>query len=180
MRAREKKTRKEKIRILIATLAAISGCFLLWHAPIPWPQVLVYNRTPSLQTGWYLMLPAGEVKDGDIVGFAPPEDMKELATERGGLNPSAVLLKKVGAMPGEVYEIDAQQGFYANGKYIGQVHETDGEGRTLPNVGQGMHVVEPGRFLPVTEHPFSFDGRYYGTLDLSVIRFRAIRLDPFD
>ena len=95
MRAREKKTRKEKIRILIATLAAISGCFLLWHAPIPWPQVLVYNRTPSLQTGWYLMLPAGEVKDGDIVGFAPPEDMKELATERVCLYPSSVLMKKV-------------------------------------------------------------------------------------
>ena len=125
------------------------------------------------------MIPAGNPADGDIVGFDAPEDVASLAVERGWAKSSDVMLKRIGAMSGECYELDAERGFYVGGRYLGQALAQDGYGRALPQLSDGQYIVEDGRFLPVAENPLSFDGRYYGTVPLNSIRFKAIKLNPF-
>lgn len=169
----------EKMCIFSVTVCLMGLFMVIWNLPVAWPQFLIYNHTPSVPVGWYLMLPVGEVEDGDVVGFKAPADAETVALERGWLKADDVMLKKVGAMPRERFEIDDEQGFYVNGKYIGQVQQFDGKGMTMPHIEQGQHIVEDGCFLPVTENPFSYDGRYYGTVPLADIAFRAVQLNPF-
>jgi conjugative transfer signal peptidase TraF len=170
------KTRQQKRRILIKTGLAVLILGLLMTLPFKPPPILTYNHTESVPVGWYLMLPVKNLKDGDIVGFDPADDIKNLAVERGWLNENDVMLKKIGALEGESYEIRTDHQFYANEKYIGQVVDYDGKQRPMPRIEQGKHSVEKDHFLPVAEHPSSFDGRYYGTIPIKNIRFRAIHL----
>lgn len=173
------KTKQQKILILIKTGVATLLLAILFTLPFKPPPILTYNHTESVPVGWYLMLPVGSLKDGDIVGFDPAEDIKKLAIERGWINENDVMLKKIGATEGESYEIRLDHQFYANEKYIGQVVDYDGKQRPMPRIERGKHFVEKDHFLPVSEHPSSFDGRYYGTRPINSIRFRAIHLSIF-
>ena len=174
------KSRREQLHTLAVTLVVMCLCLVVWHAPVAWPQVLIYNHTSSVPVGWYLMMPVGDIEDGDIVGFSVESEAAQLAVERGWAKPDDVMLKEVGALPGEGFEIDDERGFYVRGKYLGQVQVFDGQDRAIPHLEPGQYLVEPGQFLPVTMNPMSYDGRYYGTVPLDNIQFRAVRLDPFE
>ena len=180
-RKKRAKTTKEKKRIFIVTAIIITLFVALITAPVKMPPIFIFNHTESVPTGWYIMMPVTHLEDGDIVGFDVPDEIKDLALERGWVKENDIMLKKVGAMEGETYSINNQQ-FYVKDKYIGQVIAKDGQGRPMPateETATGTHTVEKGCFLPITEHPFSFDGRYYGTISLQKIRFRAIKINPF-
>ena len=52
------------------------------------------------------------------------------------------LLKRVGAIPGEIYGVNQSQQFYVGGVYCGQASSVDGKGRKMPSLSHGGHVVE--------------------------------------
>ena len=142
------------------------------------PQYFVYNSTASVPVGWYLMLSPEDINTGDMVIFTLPEEMQDLAEERGWLPRNTKLLKRVGGTDGEIYGVNQSQQFYVAGVYCGQASSVDGKGRKMPSLGYGGHVVEKDSFLPVGDNPKSFDGRYYGTVPLSSVEHKAVLVMP--
>ena len=176
---KKEKSSKEKIRILSITTIIVVVFIIITNLPFKPPPIFIYNHTESIPIEWYLMLPPNNLKDGDIVGFDLNPEIKKMAVNRGWLRENDVMMKAIGAVEGERYEIRDTHQFYVQKKYVGQVAERDGEGRAMPQQEEGEHKVEPGKFLPYTTNPMSFDGRYYGTVPLKSIRFKAVRLWPF-
>ena len=142
------------------------------------PQYLVYNSTASVPVGWYLLITPNDISKGDMVVFTLPEKMQVLAEERGWLPRNTKLLKRVGAIAGEIYGVNQSQQFYVGGVYCGQARSVDGKGRKMPSLSHGGHIVEKDSFLPVGDNPKSFDGRYYGTVPLSCVEYKAVMVLP--
>ena len=111
---------------------------------------------------------------GIMVAYVPTKETEEVAVSRGWLQINGLLLKKIGAMPGEGYDINpSTMQFSVQGRYLGQVSAEDREGNAMP-VHYGKHVVPSGEFLPVGTSPRSFDGRYTGTVPMHHIRAKVI------
>ena len=134
------------------------------------------NATESLPQGLYLRIPQWFLRDGDYVAYMPTEETSRIAVSRGWLQMNGLLLKKIGAMPGEWYdENPVNMQFAVRGKYMGQAVSEDREGRDMP-VQYGVHVVSAEEFLPIGTSPRSFDGRYTGTVPIENIRGKVIPL----
>jgi len=83
------------------------------------------------------------------------------------------LIKHVRALPGETYSVE-KGSIYINQRYIGPVYDQDNEGNRLPQI-TGTHTVKTGMFLPLSTHiTRSFDGRYFGTVELVSIKGKAL------
>ena len=100
--------------------------------------------------------------------------LKTLIIENGWGDGKRDFLKKVGATEGEKYSIDAETlKFEIEGKYIGQVYETDNAGNVLPKL-RGEFEVPKGYVLPIATSARSFDGRYSGAIPKSQIKARVV------
>lgn len=142
------------------------------------PQLFVYNATASVPVGWYLLLSPQNVARDDMVVFVMPDDMQELAVERGWLPEGTKMLKRVGGLAGDMYGVNKSRQFYVNGVYIGQASLVDGKGQQMPDRSSGIHMVEDNCFLPVGDNSHSFDGRYYGAVPLESIKNKAVLILP--
>jgi conjugative transfer signal peptidase TraF len=109
---------------------------------------------------------------GDLVIMDLPEQAKPYVYGRLWLQPGWPLLKNVGAVAGDEYQITAAA-ITVNGKNCGPVFAVDGRGRALPRL-RGCFKVIDGYFLPLSTFSRSFDGRYFGTAPLKLIRGKAI------
>ena len=88
------------------------------------------------------------------------------------------LIKAIGALPGERYCV-TNRALYIDGHRRGPVFTVDDQGLPLPKL-RGCFTVPRGEFLPLGTHsPKSFDGRYFGTVPLTLIRYRAVPLWTF-
>ena len=63
--------------------------------------------------------------------------------------------------------------FEIEGKYIGQVYETDNAGNVLPKL-RGKFEVPKDYVLPIASSARSFDGRYSGAIPKSQIKARVV------
>ncbi len=142
-------------------------------------EYFIYNHTPSIPTGIYLELPPDGIRCGDIVGFDPPKDIQELAERKGWIPKNATMMKEVGGLEGDQYELTETGAFYAGGRYVGERAEHDSSGDIMPSIPKGKHVVPKDEALLISRNPYAMDSRYFGTIPLKSIRFRAIRIFPF-
>lgn len=166
----------------VAFLIAGWGVFWLSGHSIELPKLpqekalFFLNTTASLPQGLYMRIPGWFIRDGDYVAYAPTQETADIAVSRGWLEMNGLLLKKVGAMPGEQYDVNpSNMQFSVRGKYVGQVASEDREGHDMPT-HYGRHVVPKGEFLPIGTSPRSFDGRYTGTVSKDHIRAKVIPL----
>lgn len=138
------------------------------------PKVIYFNVTSSLPQGFYLRIPSKEFRRGDYIVYEPSEEVKNLIVENGWGDGERDFLKKVGAIAGEKYSIDAETlKFEIEGKYIGQVYETDNKGNALPKL-RGEFEVPEGYVLPIATNARSFDGRYVGVISEKIIKARVV------
>lgn len=138
------------------------------------PKVIYFNVTSSLPQGFYLRIPSKEFRRGDYIVYEPSEEVKKLIVKNGWGDGERDFLKKVGAIAGEKYLIDAETlKFEIEGKYIGQVYETDNKGNTLPKL-RGEFEVPEGYVLPIATNARSFDGRYVGVISEKIIKARVV------
>jgi conjugative transfer signal peptidase TraF len=138
------------------------------------PKVIYFNVTSSLPQGFYLRIPGKEFRRGDYIVYEPSEEVKKLIVENGWGNGERDFLKKVGAIAGEKYSIDAETlKFEIEGKYIGQVYETDNKGNALPKL-RGEFEVPEDYVLPIATNARSFDGRYVGVISEKIIKARVV------
>ena len=120
---------------------------------------LRFNPTPSLPKGIY-RLASGTPTKNDLVSFCLQDEFAELALGRGyleagscenGLRP---LLKRLAGMPGDYIEAGSLA-----------IRSVDSQGRNIPSILQSG-VIPSGMALVLTDHPGSFDSRYFGLVPL--------------
>ncbi|WP_371367791.1 hypothetical protein SRRS_16000 [Sporomusa rhizae] len=139
------------------------------------PGLFIRNDTESMPLGFYVILPDRPAKNGDIVAFTPPQELWQMAKERGWTKGERYWLKEVAAVEGDTYTI-TDTGIYVNDHYVGTIADTDRQGKPLPQL-RGTFQVKPGYFLPLaTYRPSSFDGRYFGELPLTAVHKRVYPL----
>ncbi len=144
------------------------------------------NVTPSLPLGLYRISKDQVINRGDIVLFClESESFIPLAGERGylgysdlfgrGLCPGGLrpLGKMVYGLPGDTISIGTDGTISINGELIegSAARSQDSKGRAMPASLLHAGVVPPGRILPLSLRiPGSFDGRYFGLIDLAGCR----------
>lgn len=123
---------------------------------------LVYNHTPSLPVGWYVIYPC-KPKLNDLVLFGVPESIQKLVYDRGYLPNNVDLIKRVSAVNGD--RVCVQSSIVTiNGKRVAEALRKDREGRYMPRLDL-CHTLGKGElFVLIPEHENSLDGRYFGVI----------------
>ena len=137
-----------------------------------WSQGFRLNLTPSLPIGIHRLCPDAPDR-GDLAAFCLEGKFADLARERGYLQagscPSGLrpLLKRVAGIPGDPVNPDALPR-----------RNTDSLGRTMPSILEAG-IIPPGMGLLFTEHPGSFDSRYFGYVPLDAL-LKAVPVFTFN
>lgn len=163
---------KQQRTILLTMTAGVT--LLLLSFPVSKLHKHYYlNLSPSVPLGLYRIAPSVALAVGDLVVFDPPQRVHTYIYGRRWLPQGWPLIKYVGALHGETYSVE-KNSVYINGRYIGPVYSQDDEGNPLPQI-TGTHTVEPGTFLPLSTYSSrSFDGRYFGTVELASIKGKTL------
>lgn len=147
----------------LATLATHTPAWLLW------------NASPSVPEGLYLVSAAGRLRPGDMIVTTLPPEVRTLAAERRYLPADVPLIKPVAGLPGQtvcrsgaVVSID--------GKPLAMALTRDRQRRTLPTWIGCRKILSDEVFLMNPAVPDSFDGRYFGPIDRRLIIGRATAL----
>ncbi len=165
-----------RVRIVVATLAAIGFAALAWASFVsPLPR-LTYNPSDSVAVGWYRVDPldhrAGSLRrplSVDSIVLVPlPAEAAALAAQRGYLPVRVPLLKRVGAVApqqvcivGGIVRID--------GMPSAAVLRADRLGRLLPSWQQCRRLESGELFLLSVTNAASFDSRYFGPVSTSAV-----------
>lgn len=149
-----------------------AGIALIAAALSDRPPRILWNASASLPIGLYALAPPGPLALGDLVAVALPPEHAAWVAERGYLGRSALLLKRVAALPGaEVCRVGGV--ILIDGTAVATALETDRHGRPMPD-WQGCAVLaEHQLFLLLAETSDSLDGRYFGHIDATSIVARA-------
>ena len=136
---------------------------------------IVYNPSDSAPRGWYLVLPADHFRVGDYVVAQLPSDVALLAARRDYLPRSVPILKQIAAVAGQFVCVrDAV--VYIDGGMLARTLSVDGMNRPLTPWPYCRRLVVNEVFLLNPGNLASFDSRYFGPLDASFVRGRAIPL----
>jgi conjugative transfer signal peptidase TraF len=142
------------------------------------PKRLFINESPSMKQGIYLVYGGKKPKVGETVLITLPGFLRDFAKTHSFLSRRNPLLKKVAAVRGDKICGNGRE-TVVNEKEIYALKEVDAEGRPLPKY-LGCQVLESGEFFPVGENSErSFDGRYFGPLDETLILGKAKLLFEF-
>jgi conjugative transfer signal peptidase TraF len=139
--------------------------------------VIMIATIPSYRLNWTGSMPLGlwradaadqTIRRGDVVLVCLPDNVSKLALERGYIgggdcDGAAVLLKRVGAVPGDQVEV-SPDGLSVNDALIPNTSPVslDPSGRALPELHLGRQKVKPGTIWIVGQDRLSFDSRYFG------------------
>lgn len=145
---------------------------ILWML---WDAGLRFNTTSSMPMGIY-RLTASTPERGDTVAYCLRGDAAELARNRGYLTegscPSglAPVLKSVAGLPGDMLTQST------DGLSINEVLQPHSAVLPLDTQGRGMagalmpSPVPDGMAVLMSDHPGSFDSRYFGFVPLADLR----------
>lgn len=156
------------------SIGLLFGLAVFFAHQLTLPTIGYYNDSPSEPKGFYLIQKNQPLTIGSYVILAVPEPVQELVYGRGWLRPGALLLKQVGALPGDRVTI-TDEGIYLNDRYFGPVYATDQRGLPVPQQ-RGSFIVPEGYFLPLTSYQRSFDGRYFGLVPIPHIQYQVTPL----
>ena len=165
-----------RVRIVVATLAAVGFAALAWASFVsPLPR-LTYNPSDSVAVGWYRIDPFDPRTASlprpwsvDSIVLVPlPAEAGTLAAQRGYLPVRVPLLKRIGAIAPQ--EVCIAGGIVRiDGMPSAAVLRADRLGRPLPSL-QLCRRLEPGElFLLSVTNPASFDSRYFGPVSASTV-----------
>ena len=136
---------------------------------------LYINMTASLPMGIYkvTLIDAqnAEIKVNDLV-MIPPSEYEETGID-SALNENRAMIKKAAALAGDVIDSDGQS-IYINGSRLeySNIYEKDKFNQTLPAQQYPYRVPQNSVYI-TSEHPYGYDSRYFGPIDLKHIKGRA-------
>ena len=161
------------MRPLLLLGTAIPVLALALASSVSLPKKLIYNASASAPIGLY-WLDNRPIERGDYVLVRVPERVRNLVEERGYLPPDVPLVKRVVGLNGD--RICRRFGEISiDGLVVATAKRRDGQGREMP-VWHGCHILTEQTVFLLQDHPQSFDGRYFGPVDRSLIIGRATKL----
>jgi conjugative transfer signal peptidase TraF len=162
-------------RVHLLTLGLVSAAS---SAGSPWihpPVRLVYNASPSVALGWYLLVPVRRFADGTLVIARLPSAAARLAAQRDYLPTTVPVVKRVAARHGELV-CERSRILSIDGRPVARALVVDSAGRPLP-AWSGCHTLGRGEYLLLGDRrPDSYDSRYFGPVMAGAILGRAIPL----
>ena len=148
---------------------------LVWAAWAKPAIRIIYNASDSAPRGLYIVSPATALQVGDYVVARLPEATANFAAARGYLPRSVPVLKQIAALPGQ--QVCIRNGsVYVDGIAVARTLNEDGKHRPLAPWKACRLLVDGEIFLLNSANPASFDSRYFGPLDVSFVRGRAVHL----
>lgn len=142
-----------------------------------------FNPTPSLPKGIYRIV-SGTPERGDFIAFCLKSPTWILLTkERGYLAPGSCpsglrpLLKQVVGMPGDTITVepDAIHLSTSSGSSRWPAARHDSAGRPLPGSSLESGMIPDGMYLALSDHPGSFDSRFFGLVPLAdVVKVKPV------
>jgi type IV secretory pathway protease TraF len=161
--------RRPVILACIGVLACLSASWL--HPPIS----LLYNPSPSVARGWYLIVPPARLKVGVLVIARLPVWAARLAAARDYLPIMVPVIKLIAARGGDL--VCERAGILSiKGRRVARALTADSDSRPLP-AWRGCRDLRTGEFLLLGEGAAdSYDSRYFGPIAASAIMGRAIPL----
>jgi conjugative transfer signal peptidase TraF len=152
--------RRRRRRAIVIAIAGASALLLVPAGLEPAPR-LVWNASPSVPIGLYLVSPGAPVTRGATVIAWLPAAVRDLAASRRYLPASVPLVKPVAGIAGD--RVCAAGIVVAiNGRTVARRLRHDHRGRPLP-FWSGCRTLRAGElFVLGTQRPDSFDSRYFG------------------
>ena len=131
---------------------------------------LVWNASQSVPKGLYKITKVTPTK-GDLVLARLPDWAAFLANQREYLPRNTPVLKHLSAVQGDtVCRISNR--VYVNQMPIAIALDSDQAARKMPR-WHGCKRLQQGEAFLLADHPYSFDGRYFGITKLSLIIGKA-------
>ncbi len=140
------------------------------------PTKLVYNASASAPIGFY-WIDQVPFSRGDTVLVKLPEHVRILVEFRQYLPPKVPLLKRVVGIVGDKICREGQR-ILLNNFSVAVAQNADKQGRRLPQ-WSGCTILGADQFFLLQKHPKSFDSRYFGPVDRTLIIGRARKLRYF-
>jgi conjugative transfer signal peptidase TraF len=131
---------------------------------------LVWNATASAPIGLYRIV-ASQPSRGSLALIILPEPFRTLLDRRGYLRASLPMLKPVAAAHGDSL-CRLGSAVFINGRLVALAHRIDHAARPLPRWRGCQHLGNA--VAVISQHPYGFDSRYFGALDLSAVIGLAI------
>lgn len=157
-----------KLALLLGT--AIPVLALGLASAVNLPTKLIYNASESAPIGFY-WIDQEPISRGDYVYVRASERVRNLIIEREYLPPDVPLVKRVVGLTGDRI-CRAGVEVSVNGTVVETAKKRDGLGREMPG-WHGCHIVTGRTVFLLQDHPWSFDGRYFGPVDRRLIIGRA-------
>ena len=141
------------------------------------PRFLI-NFTESVPTGVYRILEANKIRRGMYVVFKPPAAALAIAEGRPWFHKDKLFIKQVMGLSGDEICLDSGR-LTINNEDIAEVYNSDKQGMPL-HPQQGCFRLRVNQlFVLGFMSPWSFDSRYFGPIDSSII-WEAFLLFSFE
>lgn len=165
-------TSGHKVRRLSCCAAVTALAFALGATIVspPLPH-LVWNVSASAPLGLYAVSPGAAITPGDMVIARVPARWRDLAARRRYIPINVPLVKRVAAGQGD--RVCAIKGrIRINGRAVALQHRIDGRGRVMPH-WRGCVTLPRGALFLLMDAPASFDGRYFGPINMGDVIGKA-------
>ncbi|MDA0967489.1 MAG: S26 family signal peptidase [Proteobacteria bacterium] len=134
-----------------------------------------YNYTDSVPIGFYKVNSQDKsFSKGELVIYSIPDNSIELINERRYIRPGDSLIKPIAATNGDKVCWNNAQ-LFINGVASAKILKFDSNRRAMPQLS-GCIILKEGEYLPLTQYPDSFDGRYHGIIRTDSIIGKATAL----
>ncbi|MEW5688194.1 MAG: S26 family signal peptidase [Pseudomonadota bacterium] len=160
--------RRHRRRLQVIGSAFVALLALAAFAPTVKAPLLIWNRTPSEPIGLYRrsFSPAAP---GRLVAFIAPPAAFPYAERRLGHLHRVPILKEVAAAAGDVVCTD-DGALHINGQWRAPIQTRDSEGAPLPRWTGCRALTSREIFVYSQRIPNSFDSRYFGPIDLAMVK----------
>lgn len=133
---------------------------------------LVWNASASAPVGLYAVTPGAAVDTGDMVIARVPDPWRMMAAQRRYIPANVPLVKRVAAVAGdEVCALGHE--IFVNGKWVVERRIADPSGRPMKWWSGCVRLRGHQLFLLMPGSPASFDGRYFGVTESSLVVGKA-------
>ena len=157
--------------LIVALMGALMCTGASWLHP---PVHLVYNASPSVPLGWYLLVPTRRLSVGMFVIAHLPAAAARLAARRGYLPLTVPVVKRIAAGPGELV-CERSRVLSIDGRPVARALREDAQLRPLP-AWSGCVNLARGEYLLLGLVADSYDSRYFGPVLRRAILGRALPL----
>jgi conjugative transfer signal peptidase TraF len=134
---------------------------------------LIWNTSASAPLGFYWVAGSGPLNRHDFVLARLPESVRLLANERGYLPLGVPLIKPIAGLPRD-HICTIGRSILVDGKVIAQRLKRDALHRRLPAWKDCRLLRSDEVLLLHPTIPDSFDGRYFGPMDIDDVIGRLV------